>query len=54
MLNIFLSGHISIDGIGVRIPSINDLIINKKTTGRTKDLADAEALEDLKDSDRKR
>ncbi|MCF8036737.1 MAG: nucleotidyltransferase [Desulfobacteraceae bacterium] len=45
---------VSIDGIELRIPSIDDLIINKKTTGRTKDLADAEALEDLKDSDRKR
>ena len=48
------STPVNIDGIEVRIPSINDLIINKKTTGRTKDLADAEALEDLKDSDRKR
>ncbi len=36
---------VNIDGIGVHIPSINDLIINKKATGRTKDLADAEALE---------
>ena len=35
-------------GIEVRIPSIDDLIINKKATGRTKDLADAEALEFLK------
>ena len=45
---------VNIEGIAVRIPSINDLIINKKTTGRTKDLADAEALEELKDSDPKR
>jgi hypothetical protein len=39
---------VNIDGIYVRIPSIDDLIINKKSTGRTKDLADAEALESLK------
>ena len=39
---------INIDGIDVHIPSIDDLIINKKATGRTKDLADAEALESLK------
>ena len=39
---------VKIDGIEVRIPSIDDLIINKKATGRTKDLADAEALEFLK------
>ena len=39
---------VNIDGIDVRIPSIDDLIINKKATGRTKDLADAEALELLK------
>jgi hypothetical protein len=38
---------VNIDGIDVRIPSIEDLIINKKATGRTKDLADAEALESL-------
>lgn len=37
-----------IDGINVHIPTIDDLIINKKATGRTKDLADAEALEALK------
>ena len=36
-----------IDGINVRIPSIPDLIRNKRATGRTKDLADAEALESL-------
>jgi len=38
---------VNIDGIDVPIPSIEDLIINKKATGRTKDLADAEALESL-------
>jgi predicted nucleotidyltransferase len=39
---------VNIEGIDVRIPSIDDLIINKKATGRTKDLADAEALESLR------
>jgi hypothetical protein len=39
---------VNLDGIEVRIPSIKDLIRNKKATGRTKDLADAEALEYLK------
>jgi hypothetical protein len=44
------SQAIVIDGIEVRIPSIDDLIRNKRATGRTKDLADAEALEALKSS----
>ena len=39
---------VNIEGIEVRIPSIDDLILNKRTTGRTKDLADAEALEALR------
>jgi hypothetical protein len=39
---------LNIEGIEVRIPSIDDLIRNKKASGRTKDLADAEALESLK------
>lgn len=42
---------IDISGIEVRILSIEDLIVNKKATGRTKDLADAETLESFKDSD---
>ena len=41
---------VQIEDVDVRIPSIDDLILNKRTTGRTKDLADAEALETLKDS----
>lgn len=38
---------IDIEGIEVHIPSIEDLIFNKKASGRTKDLADAEALESM-------
>jgi predicted nucleotidyltransferase len=40
---------VEIEGIEVHILSIDDLIRNKKASGRTKDLADAEALELLKD-----
>jgi hypothetical protein len=39
---------VNIEGIEVRIPSLDDLIINKRASGRTKDLADAEALESEK------
>jgi hypothetical protein len=39
---------VNIEGIEAKIPAIDDLIHNKKATGRTKDLADAEALESLK------
>src|SRR3972149_6100166 len=41
---------VNIEGIEVHIPSIDDLILNKKAIGRTKDLADAEALESLRPS----
>jgi hypothetical protein len=44
------SKPVKFEEIEVRIPSIDDLIINKKATGRTKDLADAEVLESLKNS----
>ena len=36
---------IEIEGIPVHVLSIPDLITNKRSTGRTKDLADAEELE---------
>ena len=39
---------VKIEGIEVHIPSIDDLIRNKRASGRTKDLADEEALESLK------
>lgn len=39
---------VAIEGIDVHIPAIDDLIRNKKATGRIKDLADVEALESLK------
>jgi len=45
---------VNIEGIEVHIPSIDDMILNKRASGRTKDLADAEALESLKNSDRDR
>ena len=42
---------VNIEGIEVHIPSVDDLILNKRATGRTKDLADAETLESLKKSE---
>ena len=41
---------VDIEGIEVRIPSLADLIRNKRASGRTKDLADAEALEEIQNS----
>lgn len=38
---------VTIEGVEVRVPSIPDLIVNKRASGRKKDLADVEALEDL-------
>ena len=42
---------VDIEGIKVHIPSVADLIRNKRASGRTKDLADAEALEELDGSE---
>ena len=36
-----------IDGVPLRVISREDLIVNKRSSGRTKDLADAEILEGL-------
>ena len=38
---------VEIEGIPVHVLSISDLIKNKRATGRTKDLADAEMLENM-------
>ncbi len=37
-----------LDEIEVRIPTLDDLITNKRASGRTQDIADAEALTSLK------
>lgn len=42
---------VNLEGIEVHIPSLDDLIRNKRASGRTRDLADAEALESLKNSE---
>ncbi len=42
------ASSLKIDEIPVRVISIEDLIANKRSSGRTKDLADAEILEDLR------
>ena len=41
---------VTIEGIEVHVPSLADLIRNKRASGQTKDLADAEALESLQHS----
>ena len=41
------SAECTIDGVCVRVPCIDDLIQNKKATGRPKDLVDVTALEAL-------
>ena len=41
------SSETEIEGMVIRVLSLEDLIRNKRSTGRTKDRADAEALESL-------
>ena len=43
--------RIMIEGTAVHIPSLDDLMVNKRATGRTKDLADLEALESIRETD---
>lgn len=43
--------EIDIEGLKIRIPSVADLIRNKRASGRAKDLADVETLESLKNSE---
>ena len=38
-----------IEGLSIRVLSLGDLICNKKASGRTRDLADVEVLEALRD-----
>jgi hypothetical protein len=45
------SVSIRLEGLELRIPCIEDLIANKRASGRTKDLADVEALESLLEGD---
>jgi hypothetical protein len=40
---------LEVEGIEFHIPSLDDLVTNKKASGRTRDLADVEALDCLKD-----
>ena len=40
--------EVEIEGIKVHVPVVDDLIRNKRASGRTKDRADVEALEALK------
>jgi hypothetical protein len=42
------SVEVDLEGMRVLVLSIDDLIRNKRATGRTKDLADAEAMEALR------
>jgi hypothetical protein len=44
------STAVDIEGIEVHIPSVEDIIRNKRASGRTKDIADAETLEELRNS----
>ncbi|MCB2206497.1 nucleotidyltransferase [bacterium] len=41
---------VNVDGIDVHVPPVEDLITNKRSTGRTRDLADVEALEAIRDA----
>ena len=38
-----------VDGLEIKVVSLDDLIVNKRASGRPKDIADAMALEKLKE-----
>ena len=38
----------NVDGLEIKVISLDDLIVNKRASGRPKDIADAVALEKLK------
>ena len=38
----------NVDGLDIKVISLDDLIVNKRASGRPKDMADALALEELK------
>ncbi len=38
----------NVDGLDIKVISLDDLIVNKRASGRPKDIADALALEKLK------
>ena len=44
------SVEVNVEDLRVRIPSLDHLIVNKTASGRAKDMADVEALKDLKES----
>ena len=46
--DIILSFRMTVDGLELKVMSIDDLIVNKRASGRPKDIADALALEKLK------
>ena len=40
--------RMNVDGLDIKVISLDDLIVNKRASGRPKDIADALALEKLK------
>ena len=42
-----------VDGLTIKVISLDDLIANKRATGRPKDLVDAMTLEKLKEKEQK-
>lgn len=41
--------HIEVDGLLLKVISLDDLIVNKRSSGRPKDIVDARALEKMKE-----